>query len=51
VQLVTLLDGLLLSAWIVNPMAICHNLAAPETTIDVISKVVGLVVVVAIVSV
>jgi hypothetical protein len=27
-------------------MAMCHNLAAPETTIDVIGKVVGLVVVV-----
>jgi hypothetical protein len=32
-------------------MAMCHNLAAPETTIDVIGKAVGLVVVVAIVSV
>jgi hypothetical protein len=27
-------DGLLLSAWIVNPMAACHNLAKPETMID-----------------
>jgi hypothetical protein len=39
-------DGLLLSACIVNPVAMCHNLAAPETTLDVIGKVVGLVVVV-----
>jgi hypothetical protein len=31
-------DGLLLSAWIVDPMARCHNLAAPETTIDAIGK-------------
>jgi hypothetical protein len=31
-------NGLLLSAWIVNPMAMCHNLAAPETTIDAIGK-------------
>jgi hypothetical protein len=31
-------DGLLLSAWVVNPMAMCHNLAAPETTIDAIGK-------------
>jgi hypothetical protein len=30
-------------------MAMCHNLAAPETTIDVIGKVVGLVVVVVVV--
>jgi hypothetical protein len=30
-------------------MARCHNLAAPETTIDVIGKVVGLVVVVVVV--
>ena len=27
-------DGLLLSAWIVDPMARCHNLAAPETLSD-----------------
>jgi hypothetical protein len=27
-------DGLLLSAWIVIPMAGCHNLAKPETMID-----------------
>jgi hypothetical protein len=27
-------------------MAMCHNMAAPETTIDVIGKVVGLVFVV-----
>jgi hypothetical protein len=27
-------DGLLLSAWIVNPMAKRHNLAEPETLSD-----------------
>jgi hypothetical protein len=27
-------DGLVLSAWIVNPMAMCHNLAAPETMVE-----------------
>jgi hypothetical protein len=30
-------------------MAMCHNLAKPETTIDVIGKVEGLVVVVVVV--
>jgi len=27
-------DGLLLSVWIVDPMARCHNLAEPETLSD-----------------